>query len=108
MPAVDSSLRRCASTLDERFPQLLWSSRKVGTGSARSSHRMRRAQRRPSRSSSAMTGLPVFDPRTRRPGSGMVRDVGLVDFKRLEFRVGLNSEAYKEPPSSSTSEEEVH
>jgi hypothetical protein len=55
-----------------------------------------------------MTGLPVFDPRTRRPGSGMTRDVALFDFKKLEFRVGLNSEAYKEPPSSSTSEEEVH
>ena len=37
---------------------------------SRSSQRMRRVQRRPRRSSAAMSGRPVVDPRTGRPGSG--------------------------------------
>ena len=39
---------------------------------SRSSHRMRRVMRRPNRSSRAMIGRPVDEPRTRRPGLGEV------------------------------------
>ena len=81
MPAADSSLSRCASTLDETSPQRDCSSRKVGTGLARSSHSTRSAQRLPSRSSSAITGLPVWDPRTGAPGSGSERDAERFDFR---------------------------
>jgi hypothetical protein len=46
-------------------------SRKVRASPSLSSHRIRSAQRRPSRSSSAIWGRPVRDPRTARPGSGV-------------------------------------
>src|SRR5918999_321507 len=70
MPAARSSVRRSVSTLEETCPHRCCRSRNVGTGASRSSHSTRSAQRRPSRSSSAMIGRPVRDPRTGRPGSG--------------------------------------
>ena len=52
-----SSRSRSVSTLDERSPDAACSSRKVSPVSPRSSQTTRSAQRRPSRSSSSMTGL---------------------------------------------------
>src|SRR5215218_7592104 len=53
-------------------PHRAWSGRNR-SGSSRSSQITRNAQRRPSRSSNAMIGTPVAEPRTGRPGSGRGR-----------------------------------
>jgi hypothetical protein len=54
---------RSDRTLEEIEPHRCCSSRKVGSA-VRGSHRIRSAQRRLSRSSSAMIGRPAADPRT--------------------------------------------
>src|SRR5579859_2239113 len=69
MPAARSSLKRSFSTEELMPPQLRWSSRKV-SGCSRSSQTARSAQRRPSRSSSAITARPVSEPRAGLPGLG--------------------------------------
>jgi hypothetical protein len=53
------------STLDDMPAQRSWSTRNW-SGPSRSSQITRSAQRRPSRSSSAMIGRPVREPRTLR------------------------------------------
>src|ERR1700722_5925750 len=70
-PASENSRSRSARTLEEKPPRGAWRPRNVGTGSSRSSHITRSAQRRPSISRSAMTGRPVDDPLTGLPGRGV-------------------------------------
>jgi len=65
--AVSSSFRRLLSTLCDIASARCASSRNF-TGPSRSSHNTRNVQRRPSRSSNAMIGRPVLEPRTARPG----------------------------------------
>ena len=69
MPASRSSRRRWLSTLEDIPAQRSWSTRK-GSGASLSSQITRNAQRRPSRSSSAITGRPLAEPRTGDPGRG--------------------------------------
>src|SRR5664280_2273741 len=70
MPASRSSCSRWLRTLEDTPPHRVCSSRNVAAGSFRSSQRIRSVQRRPSRSSTAMTARPLVDPRKGRPGSG--------------------------------------
>ena len=68
-PASSSSRSRSYMTLDDRPSQRSRSAR-APTGPSRSSQSRRSAHRRPSRSIAAISGRPVVEPLTGRPGRG--------------------------------------
>ena len=69
-PALTLSRSLVERMFGDGIPHRRCSSRNA-RGPSRSSHPIRSAQRRPSKSRIAMIGRPVLDPRTGRPGIGV-------------------------------------